>query len=59
MMQTLLTVFCEDGRKISFPVIRVSAFMTGKEKDVMPLPTANVDSRTRGVCFTSDAARPV
>lgn len=59
MMQTLLTVICEDRGKISFPVIRISAFTAGKEKNVMPLPTANVDSRTRGVYSTSDAARPV
>lgn len=36
MMQILLTVFCEDGGKICFSVIGVSAFMARKEKGVVP-----------------------
>lgn len=34
--QILLIVFCEDGGKICFHVLRVSAFIAGKEKDVVP-----------------------
>lgn len=69
MMQALPTVFCEDGGKRCFPVTTAPS-TSGKgtsrsqptwlkEKDVMPLPTANASSRTRGVCSPSDAARPV